>query len=104
MILHPSGTCTRSQLEHFNEFLGRIKHKYKHIVVIAGNHEVFFDPDWNNPALMGRRTEKLDSNVAKRFVLESLRSRGKLLLRRGYRIWDSMSNLPLDYAGSYNGI
>lgn len=33
------------QVDHFNEFLGRVKHNYKHVVVIAGNHEVTFNPD-----------------------------------------------------------
>jgi len=60
-----TGMCTRQQLEHFNEFLGRVKHKYKHVVVICGNHEVFFDPNWHNPALLGRYTTKLDTAEAK---------------------------------------
>ena len=32
------------EIDHFNEFLGKIKHKYKHVIVISGNHELTFDP------------------------------------------------------------
>ena len=32
------------EIEKFNEIVGSIKHKYKHILVIAGNHELTFDP------------------------------------------------------------
>lgn len=32
------------EIEKFNEILGGIKHKFKHILVIAGNHELTFDP------------------------------------------------------------
>lgn len=33
------------QVDHFNNFLGRVKHNYKHVIVIAGNHEITFNPD-----------------------------------------------------------
>ena len=32
------------EIDHFNEFLGKIKSQYKHIIVISGNHELTFDP------------------------------------------------------------
>eukprot|EP00111_Clytia_hemisphaerica_P001657 TCONS_00004697-protein len=32
------------EIDKFNEFLGRIQPKYKHLIVIAGNHELTFDP------------------------------------------------------------
>lgn len=33
------------EIDHFNEFLGKVKHKYKHMIVISGNHELTFDPE-----------------------------------------------------------
>ncbi|XP_066933500.1 metallophosphoesterase domain-containing protein 1-like [Clytia hemisphaerica] len=35
------------EVESFNEILGSIKHKFKHILVIAGNHELMMDPSLN---------------------------------------------------------
>lgn len=32
------------EIESFNKILGSIKHKFQHILVIAGNHELTFDP------------------------------------------------------------
>ncbi|XP_002166072.3 metallophosphoesterase domain-containing protein 1 isoform X1 [Hydra vulgaris] len=32
------------EIDHFNEFLNQHKNKYKHIIVISGNHELSFDP------------------------------------------------------------
>jgi Icc-related predicted phosphoesterase len=47
-VLIHAGDFTRSglpqEVDHFCAFLQRIKHKYKHMVVIAGNHELTFDP------------------------------------------------------------
>ena len=47
VLLH-AGDFTRTglpaEVDHFCEFLQRVKHKYKHTVVIAGNHELTFDP------------------------------------------------------------
>lgn len=34
-----------SEIYKFNTWLGTIKHKYKHIIVIAGNHELSFDEE-----------------------------------------------------------
>lgn len=31
------------EVDQFNTWLGTIKHKFKHIIVIAGNHELTFD-------------------------------------------------------------
>lgn len=46
-ILIHAGDFTRSSTKRdiikFNNFLGTIKERYKHIVVIAGNHELTFD-------------------------------------------------------------
>jgi len=37
-----------AEIADFNTFIGQIKNKFKHIVVIAGNHEISFDErTWN---------------------------------------------------------
>ena len=42
-------TCwgTMSELEEYNRWLGEIKTKYKHRVIVAGNHDVELDTDFN---------------------------------------------------------
>lgn len=32
------------EIDNFNKFLGNMKNKYKHVIVISGNHELTFDP------------------------------------------------------------
>ena len=36
---------TSKNVEHFNEFLARVKGQFKHVVVIPGNHELSFGPE-----------------------------------------------------------
>lgn len=37
---------SKEEIIHFNDFLGKVKENFKHIVVIAGNHEMTFDSNW----------------------------------------------------------
>lgn len=39
-----TGASAADEIKRFNEFLGRAKSKYREILVIAGNHELSFDP------------------------------------------------------------
>lgn len=32
------------EIDNFNDYMGKIKHKFKHVIVICGNHEITFDP------------------------------------------------------------
>ena len=42
------GPVQKNEITDFNEYLGKVKSKFKHIVVIAGNHELSFDQKcWN---------------------------------------------------------
>ena len=43
----------KDELESFNNYLGSLKNTFKHIVVIAGNHELSFDErKWNKSSLV----------------------------------------------------
>ena len=43
-----TATSADDEIVHFTNFLGKIAHKFTHVVVIAGNHEISFDPlTWN---------------------------------------------------------
>lgn len=50
-ILIHSGDFTlhgrMSEIDSFNKILGDIKHRFKYIIVIAGNHELKLDPKLN---------------------------------------------------------
>ena len=62
-----TGSSTKKQIIHFNKFLGKAKAKFKHIVVIAGNHEITFDQTWDNggqgiskfPIFFGAKPKKM---------------------------------------------
>ena len=44
---------SEAEIKEFNEYLGSIKSKFKHIVVIAGNHELSFDENtWNKGGVL----------------------------------------------------
>merc|ERR1712013_675518 len=55
VLLHSgdfTATSADDEIVHFTNFLGKIAHKFSHIVVIAGNHEISFDPlTWNKGGL-----------------------------------------------------
>jgi len=59
-----------SEVDQFNEFLGREKHKFKHVIVICGNHELTFDPNGCDAAFvhLDEETRKVDH----RFLKEKL--------------------------------
>ena|SRR3990167_7434738 len=40
-----SNVGTAKEILEFNEWLGTLKNKYRHIIVIAGNHDVTFDTE-----------------------------------------------------------
>ena len=46
VLLHAgdfSNTGMPGEVEHFSSFLGRVKRQFKHVIVIAGNHDLTFD-------------------------------------------------------------
>jgi len=51
-----------SEVDQFNDFLGREKHKFKHVIVICGNHELSFDPDGCDAGFirLDEETRKID--------------------------------------------
>jgi len=58
ILIHAGDFTQRSRREEivaFNEFLGQIKHRFSHIVVIAGNHEAQLDATWTGKTLFGRK-------------------------------------------------
>jgi len=80
---------TKEQIAHFNEFPGRVKHKYSHVVVIAGNHEVMFDPSWNNTTLFGRRVNRFSAEEAKQLLTNCTYIEDELIELFGIKIYGS---------------
>ncbi|XP_047130713.1 metallophosphoesterase domain-containing protein 1 isoform X1 [Hydra vulgaris] len=43
----------KNELESFNNYLGTLTNKFKHIIVIAGNHDISFDDKkWNSSSIV----------------------------------------------------
>lgn len=62
------------ELEEFNEYLGSIKHKYKHIIIIAGNH------DW---------LYQLDKERAKKIMTNAIYLEDEMIEIEGRKIYGS---------------
>jgi len=67
ILIHSGDFCRvgeEREVKEFNRWLGTLKDKYNHIVVIAGNHDKFFE---SNPeeaeAIMTNCTYLMDSSV-----------------------------------------
>lgn len=87
-------TSAKEEIEHFNEFLRKVKDRFKHIVVIAGNHDLTFDSEWIKDIskyrrMFGRHTSPLDSKESKKLLTNCVYLEDEAIELYGIKIYGS---------------
>ncbi|EKX36325.1 hypothetical protein GUITHDRAFT_79022, partial [Guillardia theta CCMP2712] len=80
-----------SDVQKFNEFLGRLPHKHK--IVIAGNHDISFDtasyPRFGHPKLYDSKEVHVDSWLVISMLTNATYVQDEEITVEGFRIWGS---------------
>ena len=77
------------EINHLIEFIEQQKEKFKHIIVISGNHELTFDPNSSYGKDLYKSKQKIDSAEIKKKFTNCIYIEDETVQLNGFKIYGS---------------